>query len=345
MISDKADLSKGKRKLSGCLDLGSSYFRMLLARRTEAAAGPRLLPPIYESRNYVGWGNEVAGKGHVSEESLERAAGLLSRMIDDSARLGCPDPVIAGTGTFRRAANRRRIISFLRERVNLPIEVLSHRGEAAYSFLGAVSSLSGKADLILIDLGGTTTEIAMGSCGSFENYLEVPFGTHTLVRSGRRPSGRCLLRAIRNGFIRETGGCGVFRNGHIPDPAAGCSDAERVVLLTGGTAVTLGMIDSFMKGYEPDPSRDCEMSMDELQLLIRRLKSLPRERWARVLPVTPRRAELLPAGIVLLNLIIKSLNINMFRVTARDLRWGIILSGDGIAGRYIFNEQESSDSR
>jgi exopolyphosphatase/pppGpp-phosphohydrolase len=197
---------------------------------------------------------------------------------------------------------------------------------------------------MLIDLGGTSTELSAGRGGVIDDCIDIGFGTHHLALPHRMKGSRLLVRSIRRRFL-SSGGGGIFSGDGIGPGAFDQESGDHsLVLLTGGTAVTLGMIDDLSRGLAPDPGRDSRMDTNLLETLFRRLMELPAMRWPRLLPVTPRRANLLPAGIVLLKFILEWLNINMFTVTARDLRWGIILSGGEVAGRYIFDEQKSSDS-
>lgn len=322
--------------MKGCLDLGSSYFRLLLAQRIESGRGT-VVEPVTEERRFVGWGREAVKEGYVSRNTLIRAGDLLQELLQISNLNGCSDPVITGTGTFRRAENSGQIVSLLSDRCSRELHVLTEEGEAAYSFLGASSILPDNRKAVLIDLGGTSTEIALGRAGSFEDYLEIPFGTHSLEPEPGKPAGRMMFRSLRNRLLNLAGGDSLSGPGNI---AGRYLDRSVPIsfLLTGGTAVTAGMVYQLMRGVEPDPDRDVCIGMDDWKTLVMRVRKLPVIRWPRLLPVTGRRAELFPAGIVLLNFILESMNINMFRVTSRDLRWGIILSGEAIAGRYIFNE-------
>ncbi|MBD3179678.1 MAG: hypothetical protein GF417_08720 [Candidatus Latescibacteria bacterium] len=343
MIRNKNDLSRDISTVKGCLDLGSSYFRLLLAETPETGEKPAPRP-VFEDNLYIGWGEDIAGHGMVREESLARAVGLFRSILDQSAAHGCPRPAIVGTGTFRKARNRDEILSRLGEVSSLPVRILSSRGEAAYSFRGAASRLPADKRVMLIDLGGTSTELSAGRGGVIDDCIDIGFGTHHLALPHRMKGSRLLIRSIRRRFLSSGGGRIFSGSGIDPGAFDQESGGNGLVLLTGGTAVTLGMIDDLSRGLAPDPGRDSRMDTNLLETLFRRLMELPAMRWPRLLPVTPRRANLLPAGIVLLKFILEWLNINMFTVTARDLRWGIILSGGEVAGRYIFDEQKSADS-
>jgi exopolyphosphatase/pppGpp-phosphohydrolase len=66
--------------LAACVDLGSSYFRLLVAE-VSLEGTPRRITPHFEDLRYVGWGEEVHGRGFISAVSMERAAAALNALV------------------------------------------------------------------------------------------------------------------------------------------------------------------------------------------------------------------------------------------------------------------------
>jgi exopolyphosphatase/pppGpp-phosphohydrolase len=99
------------------------------------------------------------------------------------------------------------------------------------------------------------------------------------------------------------------------------------MLMTGGTAVSLAVL----RGRMADPGAGFEemrrIARGDLAFMTRRLAGLFRGGRERSLPFDPGRIELLPAGLALIDAIVRSVHIDSFMVTARDLRWGRLLTG------------------
>ena len=71
------------------------------------------------------------------------------------------------------------------------------------------------------------------------------------------------------------------------------------------------------------------MTLDDLAFMRRRVSGLFRAGRERMLPLDPHRTKLLPAGSIVIEALLNALRIGMFRVTARDLRWGVVLAAYG----------------
>jgi exopolyphosphatase/pppGpp-phosphohydrolase len=115
---------------------------------------------------------------------------------------------------------------------------------------------------------------------------------------------------------------------------------SHTIVLTGGTALSLAVIRCQLNGERYRDSEPSTFSVDELDRVIDALRDpgfspdLPDERVA-----------LLPNGTAIVKEITGALRAKEITVTARDLRWGVVLD-EGIKERgYLADEQESPDSR
>jgi exopolyphosphatase/pppGpp-phosphohydrolase len=99
------------------------------------------------------------------------------------------------------------------------------------------------------------------------------------------------------------------------------------MLMTGGTAVSLAVLGGRMTGPGAVFEEMRPISRDDLAFMARRLAGLYRAGRERSLPFDPGRIGLLPAGIALIDALVRSVQIESFMVTARDLRWGRLLTG------------------
>ena len=123
------------------------------------------------------------------------------------------------------------------------------------------------------------------------------------------------------------------------------TEESPTIMFTGGTAISLAIVWKNMHVECYDSLRPVEMSIDELNLIGRRLTTLFRSGRERMLLLSPERIRLLLPGLAILQGTARALRTEKFKITARDLRWGVVL-GDGITERgYLADEQEGTDSR
>jgi exopolyphosphatase/pppGpp-phosphohydrolase len=339
MIVNATVKPKGKKETRCCIDLGSSYFRKLLVDLARGHDGPAIWAPVedrvYEERVYIGWGEELAAGGDISLQTRARAAEILKRLSAGITKRSGVRLTVVATNTLRVASNRREIRRYLEERTGTAINVLSERGEAFLGFAGATSGLRAGKPAILVDPGGTSTEVSWGQAPDASAFLSIPVGAHT-----RAVPGHDMSRMILD-FIKGS------KRSDVPagdSPLPGTQESP-TIMFTGGTAVSLAVIWNQMNGSEYNDVVSTVVSMEDLEEISGRLGSLFRagSQLSRALP--PERIRLLPQGLEIVRVLMRVLRGNKMTVTARDLRWGVVL-GDGIKERgYLADEQESPDSR
>jgi exopolyphosphatase/guanosine-5'-triphosphate,3'-diphosphate pyrophosphatase len=337
-----------KKGTKGCIDLGSTYFRLLVAKGwfpggradrspddsgrrarhdvpSRRAGPPHAFEVVLEDKIYVGWGDAIAGDGQLPYESIEEAAAALRVLLSRARGAGCIEPLLLGTNTLRRARNRAAALRRLRDSAGLPLTVLSQEGEAALSYLGASTILGRPEPALLIDLGGTSTEIAWGRGGVMEGYRGIPWGTHVARTLLSRCSHRASFLAIRERLFadRRANGAPLYIlpiEGKMP-----------TILATGGTAVSLAVVLQYMRGEAPVLREQSAISADELDFVVRRLWPLYEAAREHRLPLERERVHLLLPGLILLTLLVRAMGMPGFIVTPRDLRWGGVMVGTEVA--------------
>ena len=311
-----------KREISGCVDLGSSYFRLLVVRSGRAGE----MEVLRECKEYVGWGASVARDGKIQENDIEAAGGALARLLAEAGVSGCEQPFLVGTNTLRSAGNSDRARSSLERIAGRQLVILSQRGEAELGFSGASSMIESGAPALLVDVGGTSTEISWGKGAQMEDFEGIEIGTHTVYELMTACGGSDLALSC-NAALKELGGS-LSVHYALPD-----NGQRPTILATGGTAVSLAVILRFMErraGGFPDPTFVEEGKLD---LALRRVSGLFASGSARRLPLERERIRLLLPGLVLLTSLMRALSAKEFHITARDLRWGVV-TAEGDLTRY-----------
>lgn len=162
----------------GAVDVGSVSAKLLLSDGTE-----RLRLGV----DTMLGGSSLSATGTVRSEAI--AADALDRLDKALARFA---PLIAerdasirvvATATARRATNADALVALVAQRLGSELEILSEGDEARWSFVGAVSdpclvaSAAGPVgSVITVDIGGASTEFAIGSAGGPARTWSVPLG-------------------------------------------------------------------------------------------------------------------------------------------------------------------------
>lgn len=150
------------RQLIAAVDMGSSSFRMIVARVEELNKQSQIY--IIDSlREPVRLGAGLNAHKQLDEASQERALNALSR-FGERLRSFKPSEVRAvATNAVRVARNASEFIAKAEEALGFPIDVISGVEEARLVYCGVAHQLPiGQGKRLVVDIGGGSTEFIIG---------------------------------------------------------------------------------------------------------------------------------------------------------------------------------------
>ena len=271
-------------------DLGSTSFQLLVGD-VEPDGG---LTPVARDRVVLNLGADVAATGRVPPGALDRASQVVRRFRDLADRAAVDEVIPVATAAFREAVNRPELASTIEAAIGTPLRILSGDLEARATVAGIRASVAFDADpWIAIDLGGGSLELALvegGRVGWTETFpLGAAWITTTLVRTD--PMSRGDRRAIK-AEVKD-----------LLAPARERSGAPEgtLCIAAGGTAGALARLLAAERWPSPPASlNQFELRLDALDELSRELADLDQSERLALPGIDERRAELLPAGAVVL---------------------------------------------
>jgi exopolyphosphatase/guanosine-5'-triphosphate,3'-diphosphate pyrophosphatase len=140
------------------IDVGSNTLRLLVATRSRNG-----LAVVGHGKRMVGLGADVERHGSVSAPKLAEASECVAGFADIARAAGAAliDVVVASPG--RQAQNSDQLVHMLSRAAGAPARVLSREEEARLAFEGALSSAKGDGAIAVCDIGGGSTQIAVGT--------------------------------------------------------------------------------------------------------------------------------------------------------------------------------------
>lgn len=148
------------------IDCGTNTVRLLI---TEEAVidGMRTWTDIRRQEEIVRLGEGVDASGRLTAQAIDRVWQALVEFKAVIRAEGVIDIRMVATSAARDARNVEDFAAMVDSVLGVAPLVLSGRQEATLGFLGATAGL-GSADgsLLLIDIGGGSTELALGTVGS-----------------------------------------------------------------------------------------------------------------------------------------------------------------------------------
>ncbi|WP_062203551.1 Ppx/GppA phosphatase family protein [Demequina salsinemoris] len=144
------------------IDCGTNSIRLLIAD-VDTASGT--LTDLSRTMTVVRLGQGVDRTGEFAAEALERTFAATDEIAAKCREAGVEAIRFVATSATRDARNRDVFLEGVRERLGVTPEVISGDEEARLSFRGATSVLDASHDApyLVVDLGGGSTEVVLGS--------------------------------------------------------------------------------------------------------------------------------------------------------------------------------------
>lgn len=308
----------GARRLAA-IDVGTNSIRLIVAEAT----GPTTYRVLDDEKAITRLGRGFSVDGLLHEEPMESSVRAIARMKGIAEGYGVERLRCVGTCAVREASNGSAFIEMVRQRAGVVLEPISAEDEAtlAHHSVAAAFDLS-RLPAAVVDVGGGSTEVVLSSRGAIEEVFTLPLGA---VRLTER-YGECdaddqrafekMRRKVRK-VIRER----IERLPFVP----------QVVFGTGGTFTALASV-NMQRGAARDGTealpfavRGYEMTRADVRHVQDWLRDLPLRSRSRVAGLSPDRAEIIIAGMTIVESVLKALRVNTLRVHDRGIRDGLIL--------------------
>ena len=283
-----------------CVDIGSNTTRLLVAEIDDDGVWRELMT----QRAYTLIGKQAEDDGKLPKNVVSNVAEVVSTQVRLAREMGADDITIVATAAVRGAPNKEKLTDKITDRTDLPVRVLSGHEEAQFAFIGATKRLGAPAEgtIIVIDVGGGSTELAIGTVDegpNWDNTFRVGSGMLTEAYVTGDPPGEDELDLVRQHVS------GVFEGLDLPH-------IDKAVAV-GGTATSLRRLVG------------AELSHETLERGIRILAEAPAAEVAERFDLAPERVRLLPAGMLVLEELSDLLSLPL-SIGNGGLREGVILT-------------------
>jgi exopolyphosphatase/guanosine-5'-triphosphate,3'-diphosphate pyrophosphatase len=159
------------------IDCGTNSIRLLIADVDRSNGSTKLTDLVREMR-VVRLGQGVDATGELAPEALERTFAATAEYAELIRQYRAEKVRFVATSASRDARNRQVFVDGIRSLLGVEPEVISGDEEAALSFAGASSVLPIASDdrVLVVDLGGGSTEFVLGDAGGVIAARSVDIG-------------------------------------------------------------------------------------------------------------------------------------------------------------------------
>jgi exopolyphosphatase / guanosine-5'-triphosphate,3'-diphosphate pyrophosphatase len=296
------------------VDIGTNSTRLLIAD-----VGDHSIEERVRESTVTRLGEGVEATGRLGEEPQRRVFATLERYAAAIREQECDASAAVMTSAVRDASNGAAFSAAVRDRYGLEARTLSGDEEAAFTYAGATAARppDDPTELVVIDIGGGSTELVCGASGELAFHVSAQIGVvrHTERHVASDPPAPEELQALAADV--DAGIAAV-----VPEEVRAKAQAAVAV---AGTATSLAAIDLELERYDTTKVEGHVLSRPRLDELLERLAALPLAERREVTGLHPDRAPTIVAGVIVLSRALDAFGLTEVEVSDRDILWGVAI--------------------
>lgn len=293
------------------IDCGTNSTRLLVAE----AVGDGFRS-IDRRMTITRLGQGVDSRRVLAPEALERTLRTIADYAATCGELGVERIRVTGTSAVRDAHNRDEFFLGVKALTGSEAELLSGEEEAAATFLGTLSDLHEAGPVLVVDIGGGSTELIVGT-SSPERMVSLDFGCVRMLEKhlASDPPTDEEVGALRDEVMGELA------------RAKEKLEVPRGTRLIGvaGTVTQLATLKAGIPVYDPDVTHHFVLSHGDVRMLARRLRSLSYEQRKRVKGLETGRADVIVGGAEILLCVMDTFDSPECLVSEKDILDGLVI--------------------
>jgi exopolyphosphatase/guanosine-5'-triphosphate,3'-diphosphate pyrophosphatase len=312
---------------AAALDLGSNSFHLLVADDLPAGRIRRVTTEKVTLR----LGELVARSGELGKEGRRRAFATITELLGHARDADAAWVVVVATDALRMAGDSEKLRDRVAEEHGVRVRMLTGEEEGRLSHRGMTGALRVDPDeeVLGLDMGGGSYEIAYGSRDGDVVVASLPIGPVKLMGSLPGDPPRLVDRAALHDQVLA-----ILRAAADDIPGAKGARAAG----TAGTIRDLGRMGlALAAGKAPAKVRGLVVTRDQLERGYARIVSVPTLERMELPGLTLKRADLLPAGGIVLLATMEAFALEQLELCDWGLREGALI--DVLGPRQVLSDE------
>lgn len=295
----------------GAIDIGTNSMRLLVAEYIDGK--------LYNREKFVNTtriGQGVDSEGYISEEAIERNIKALKEFSDIANEKGCEYIYCIGTSALRDSKNGNEFIDLAKVETNLDVDIISGEEESNLGFIGVLQGLDDTNNILVLDIGGGSTEFILGDESGIKYAKSENVGALRMTEKFLVTDPICENEfEDMSNFIGET----------ISDTINILKEKNiRQIVGIGGTITSVSAINQELETYSMEKIHGSKVNEKELDNILQNLKKMTLNDKKNIKGLQPKRADIITAGVRILNIIMKKLEKENIIVSEYDNLEGLI---------------------
>ena len=295
------------------IDIGTNTVLLLIAEIDETSFE---ITPLINEYKMPRIGRGLKLNENIAEERIDKLFTVLSEYQSIISKYNVDDVLVTATNALRIAANSAEIVERIKKQLSWNVNIISGKTEAEFAFLGAVPVSTKNKSILVIDIGGGSTELILGKENIMKYTKSFHIGSVSATENYLKnspPIDRELneLKIELETIFEEV------KNKFVPD----------LTYSIAGTPTTLFCMINEIKSFDDSIVEGGILKHEDIVKLIQELKKISSEEirigYGKIMQ--GREDIILGGSIILLN-IMELLNLSEVIVSSRGIRYGAIVS-------------------
>lgn len=294
------------------IDIGTNTVLLLIAKVDVVT---KSIIPIFNSYKMPRIGRGIKQSGKINADSISRLFTVLSELKTIIYKFNCDTILLSGTNAFRIASNAEELIELIKNELGFDVDVISGEEEAEFAYLGATSGLKDKTLVSVIDIGGSSTEMITGIGTKIISQTSLQIGSVTLTEEYLKilPPEKSVMDKLKEEIKLHFK---QFGKNLIADK----------IIAVAGTATTIACMKLGLKEFDECFLENFTLNITDLKDLISKISQLSATEILKSYgAIMKGREDIILAGAIILEQLMKFYEVNSVIVSTRGIRYGAIV--------------------
>lgn len=302
----------------GSIDIGSNTIVAVVAERERGT-----WTPVMRDLRITRISENLDATDTLADGPVERTRAALKEVVETIKNLGATKVLATGTAPFRRADNGASVAGYLSNESGVSIDVIDGEREARLSLLATTASFPDLGDLLVVDIGGASTELIAVDNHTLAQIVSLDVGSVRLTERclhGNPPSSeeRRAFEALLEEILAEERVSLVLGGG------------SRILIGVAGTVTTLAANALQLEEYDPKAVHGFRLSLATLSEQYEQLMGMSASERAGQPGIAAGRADVIAAGAGLLLALARHAGMDEVLVSDRGTAWGRLYDEFGV---------------
>ena len=295
----------------GAIDIGTNSMRLLVAEYKDGKLENR---KKYVNTTRIGHG--VDKQGYITDDAIERNIKALVEFSNICRKQNCEKIYCMGTSALRDSKNKDIFVKLAKEKTGIDVDIISGEEESNLGFKGVLEGLEASNDILVIDIGGGSTEFIIG------NKYGIRFSKSENVGALRMTEKFLHKDPIDD---EEFKNMSKFIYEEVKDTLEYIKSCGiKKIVGIGGTITSLSAINQELEVYSMEKIHNSNISLSEIEVILQNLKNMTLNDKKSLKGLQSKRADIITAGVEILYTIMKNIEIKKIIVSEYDNLEGLM---------------------